>query len=243
MAVERFMGNLGEILLREGLITHDQLEEALRLQKETARSLSRILVEMGVITESVRMSFLKKKLGYEMISLNHVRVDPFILSQVPFAFAFKNHVVPIKLDKEGLTVAMEDPSDLILLDNIKSLVGMKVRPMIASSEDIASVLNQYPREIVEAGIEHVKPEGSLYRILRYAMLPVLCFLPLLLFIFVLYANEEIQGRVSVMKLSPFDFFLYIILAWGVWALVIFEINGIVFGKRPPRSMSKEELKR
>jgi hypothetical protein len=243
MAVERLTGSLGEILLREGLITHDQLEEALRIHKETTKSLGRILVEMGVITESVRMSFLKKKLGYEMTSLDQVRVPPFVLTQIPFGFAFKHHVAPIKLDKEGITVAMEDPSDILLLDDIKSIAGMRVRPVIASSEDIAKILDQYPKEFVEAARERGEAAPLWYRIVRYATFPILCFLPLFVFILVLYASEEVQALISGMRLTSFDFFLYIILAWGIWALVMFEINGIVFGKRSEEGRSEETSKK
>jgi hypothetical protein len=233
----RVTETLGEMLLREGVINHDQLEEALKRQKVTAeKSIGQILVDMGVITESVKMHFLQKKFNYEMFRLGNREIEPLLLSYIPKQYAQKYHVVPVGLDRGILIVAMDDPSDLNLLDNLKTTVGLTIRPVIASMADIDEILKQYP-EIKEEVYIAPKPHSSLYNIIRYIFFPVMGFLPLLLFIVLLKFSEKflvfITKVVQAGSSFSFDVFLYTLLGWGLWIIVMWEINGLIFEEKTP----------
>ena len=247
MVVKREIENLGEMLLREGLINNDQLEEALKRRKATEKSLGHILVEMGVITESVKMSFMRKKFGYEFFSLGDKRIDVLTLSYIPKPYAHKYHLVPVQVERGTLVVGMDHPSDLTLLDNLKTLVGMPIRPVIASSTDIDEVLEQYPEEKGYAGIP--TPPSLIYRAVRYVAFPILGFLPLIVFIALLGFSEGFRRKVNSVAGAEFSFdvFLYTLLGWGLWIIIVWEINGLIFQEKrksevyaPPEKEESEE---
>lgn len=213
-------GGLVEVLLREGLITRAHIEEALTIQRSTDKPLARILVEMGAITESAKMSVLKKVFGYDMAALVTEKLDPKILSLIPRSIAFRHYIVPVGIEGDSLILAMEDPSNLVLIDNLKALVGMAIRPVIASSADIDEALKHYPAEEVVYKLR----EPFLYRVLSATFLPVVGLLaPLIITLLVL-------GRyaVKLAKWQAFDFVLYFILGFGIWALITWEIEGLLF---------------
>jgi hypothetical protein len=249
MAEKREAETLGDMLLREGIISRGQLDEAVKRQKAASeKSVGQILVEMGVITESVKMSFLKKKFGYEFFTLGDKKVDLVLLSYIPKHYAEKYHVVPVGLDKGVLIVAMDDPSDLSLLDNLKTTVGMPIRPVITSATDIDDILKLYP-EGKEEYIIITTPPSTLYRTFKYLFLPVLGFFPLLVFIGLLNFSEGFVKAVTKITQAgssfSFDVFLYTLLGWGLWITIIWEINGLIFEpkgipKPPPPSEEPEE---
>ncbi|MCX7766744.1 MAG: hypothetical protein N2246_08605 [Candidatus Sumerlaeia bacterium] len=216
-------GGLVEILLSEGIISRAQVEEALQIQRSTDKPLVRILVEMGAITESAKMSILKKLFGYELVSLSPDDLNPKILSLIPRAIAIRHHVIPLRIEDNHLVLAMEDPSNLVLIDNLKALVGYTIRPVIASSSDIDEALKKYPAE--EVLFKFRAP--FLLRLLRGLFLPFLgLFLPIILTIFVLAKSEYLTIRLA--KLQFFDFILYFLLGLGIWALIVWEIEGLLF---------------
>lgn len=243
----RVTETLGEMLLREGVINHDQLEEALKRQKVTTeKSIGQILVDMGVITESVKMHFLQKKFGYELFRLGNKEIEPLLLSYIPKHYAQKYHVVPVGLDRGILIVAMDDPSDLSLLDNLKTTVGLSIRPVIANMTDIDEVLKQYPETKEEVYVLH-KPHSGIYNSIRYVFFPVMGFLPLLIFIALLKFSEGflvmITGVIQAGSSFSFDVFLYTLLGWGLWIILLWEINGLFFEEKTPlqQSHSSEEM--
>ncbi|MCD6385160.1 hypothetical protein J7M23_05215, partial [Candidatus Sumerlaeota bacterium] len=214
--------SLVDVLLREGLITQSQLNEAMRIQEATDKPLARILVELGAITESAKMSILKKTFGYELVSLVMEEIDPKILTLIPRSIAYRHHVVPIRIEDKTLVLAMEDPSNLVLIDNLKALVGMNIRPVIVSASDIDEALKLFPTVEVERKIR----VPFLSKLLRALFLPIVALAPLPIFILVLRMSESLQTKLA--PLTPFDFVLYFILGLGLWALIAWEINGIIF---------------
>jgi len=249
MVERRETETLGDMLLREGLISRDQLEEALKRQKAASeKSIGQILVDMGVITESVKMSFLKKKFGYEFFALGDKKVDLVLLSYIPKPYADKYHVVPVGLDKGTLIVAMDDPSDLSLLDSLKTTVGMPIRPVIAGSMDIDDILKLYP-ERKEDYIIITTPPSPLFKFIKYIFFPILGFLPLVVFIALLRFNEDFVRLVTKITQAgasfSFDVFLYTLLGWGLWIIIMWEINGLIFEEKgvlkpPPPPEEPEE---
>jgi hypothetical protein len=227
---------LGDALVREGIITTIQLKNALEKQRETGRSLGRVLVDLGFITEAMRMAVLQKTFNFEMIGLKKVKIDPAVLNMIPRVFAEKHGILPIRLEGGGtLVVAMEDPSDLVVIDAVKSQVGMNLKTYLATSDELAQTIRErYGGEAAEGSIPATAPvrRGLLYRVLAYCALPVLMFLPLAVLILLIVFHQGVQS--SFYDWSKFDFGLYTLLGWGLWAVVLYELNALIFKDRRER---------
>jgi hypothetical protein len=225
-------GGLGEILLREGLVTDSQLSTALHVQKETEKCLGRVLVEMGLITERVRMRILQQKLGYEIVRINPQRLDPMVLDYVPKSVAIKHRMVPVRLDLDTLVVAMEDPTDVMALDDLKAITGFRVRPVIAGIEEIEAVLQQYPERSEEIVVE--RGPSALFRILGDVALLVLLVAPIIFLLFYVSGNPELRSRYAGASFSV-DIFIFMLLGYGIYAVIAFEIWALIFQRRPAKS--------
>lgn len=225
MAENRSWGGLGDLLLHEGLITDSQLTTALQVQKETEKCLGRVLVEMGLITERVRMRLLQQRLGYEIVQIDPQRLESMVLEYLPKSVALKHRLVPVRLDFDTLVVAMEDPTDVTILDHLKSIAGLRIRPVIASVEEIEAVLEQYPEKAEAIEIEAALPMW--WRILADALLVVLLVVPILIFFF-LYVptNPELQSRFA-QRGARVDVFIFTFIGCGIYAVIAFEIWSLI----------------
>lgn len=230
MSPEPYGGNLGDMLLREGLVTNEALEEALRRQRQTDLPLGRILVEMNAITESVKLNFFQKRFGSEIVSLRDHQIPDILYSYIPRQLAMKARVVPYKMEGDTLVVAMEDPSDLVTLDNLKAQTGLKIRPMVASSSDIETVLDAYPHIEEEEAVVVAPAKRLGGRLFKYLFFPVMAFLPLLIMGFLLVFSRRFQRFLlnppEAWGFATFDLVLSIMLLWGLWALIVYEIDGL-----------------
>jgi hypothetical protein len=237
MVEVRRHSSLGDFLVREGIISQSQFNKALEVQAETLRSIGRILVDMGLISENMRMTVLRKQFGFEVATLKNVTVPADVLQRIPYTFAEKHRVVPLRLEKNNvLAVAMEDPSDLLVTDAIKSQIGMNVRAFVASCDDIQHVLDQYqtgsedqpiltsPRRVVHSRMK---------AFLQTAGFWALAILPLALFFVSIQCDwwgvqESLNRQREMGNLGMWDLTLYIILSWGLWTVILFEVNGFLF---------------
>jgi TM2 domain-containing membrane protein YozV len=228
--------NIGEILLREGLITNAQLDMALSRQKDTDLPLMRILVENGFIDETHRLNFFKRQFGIPLISLENVQIDPILYTYIPAQIARRHHLVPVKLDRDGLVVAMEDPSDLVLIDNLKELVGLRIKPVVAPSAEIQAALEGYPQEPVhETVVERAERFDPVVRFFSWFFLPIMSTALLVLIALAIAYYEPFQkwlrfqlGDNVTKSAQAFTVFLYFFLTWGVWTILMFEVRGLVF---------------
>jgi len=233
MADDRSWGSLGDLLLREGLITDSQLTTALQVQKQTERSLGRVLVEMGLITERVRMRLLQQRLGYDIVHINPQRIEQMVLDHLPKPIAVKHRLVPVKLELDTLVVAMEDPTDVRVIDDLKSMTGFRIRPVIASIEEIEAVLQKYPEKTEEVVIE--APPSIWPRLLGALLLVVFLALPFVVFLIYVQTSPELQSRFA--QPGAFvDVFFLTLLGYGIYAVVVFEIWALLFQEQhKPRS--------
>lgn len=223
-------------MLREGLITNAQLDIALARQKETDQPLMRILVESGFIDETRRLNFFKRQFGIPLISLESVTIDPILYTYIPAHLARRHHLVPVKLDRDGLVVAMEDPSDLVLIDNLKELVGLRIKPVVAPSAEIQAALEGYPEEAApEKVLERAERFDPAVRFFSWFFLPIMSSAMLFLIASLITWYEPFQRWLrnhladSVTKSAQaFTVFLYFFLTWGVWTIIVYEIRGLVF---------------
>lgn len=231
MAVANSTPNLGEVLLREGLVTQSQLRSALNEQKQTAHSLGRVLVEKGIISEDVRTSVLKKAFGLRTIDLKNVEFDPLLTVMIPSAFAQKHRILPVRQEGDGiLVVAMEDPSDMMVLDAVKNQVGMRIRPYIANSQELADALIELyhgdgaPKPAAESSGRAKK----IFWVFLKIFFTFLYFAPILVGFLLITYVQEAQDFANAT--NTFDLGLYTVLLMALWAIIIFEINGLLFGR-------------
>lgn len=133
---------IGDILLREGLITEAQLVEALGLQKTNKKKLGDILIERGIIHEVDLLRILADIYQLPIIDLDHIVTDQKLLSSFTLEVLQKNKVFPIEVKDQSLFVATNDPLDVAALQEIRYVSGYPVKPVLASLDQIMLRLNQ-----------------------------------------------------------------------------------------------------
>src|SRR5512135_1224032 len=123
---------LGELLLKAKLINPDQLQEALKHQKDSGMKLGEALVRLGFVTEEDITETLSSQFGVPSINLSHFEIDPNVLKLVPAEVARKYNILPVNKTGATLTIAMADPTNVFAMDDLKFMTGYNVEPVVAS---------------------------------------------------------------------------------------------------------------
>lgn len=161
---------LGEILIAEGVINSEQLEMALSEQKELGLKLGEYLENEGLLTEETLIQSLTKQLGIKFVDLAHIHIKEDILNMLPEELTRKNQVLPISVENGKLVVAMSDPLDYFVAEEIRGIAGLKVEPVMAKREVIdQSIKKYYGRSTSEKALsdfvknkpKQIKPESGL----------------------------------------------------------------------------------
>ncbi len=145
MATAAAGGNdrLGDILMREGLITRDQLAAALAEQKSSGHRLGFVLVKLGLVQELEVTKVLARQYRMPAVDLARFEVDPKILKLVPADFALKHVVLALKREGRTLTVAMADPTNTGVLDDLKFITRFDLFPVIAGEYTLRSIIEKH----------------------------------------------------------------------------------------------------
>ena len=152
---------LGEMLVDVGVITEEQLSKALAMQKGSGKRLGTVLVDEHFITETQLIETLRMQLGIDFIDLNKAKIDPSMVNLVPKAIAKKERVVPVKLDRDTLYLAMEDPMNFMAIEAVKNATRKRVVAMIAYSRSIDRALNVlYENEGAARAMEQMREAGG-----------------------------------------------------------------------------------
>jgi type IV pilus assembly protein PilB len=133
---------LGELLVRENMITSDQLRKAIEEQKRTGGRLGTHLTGMGYIGDEELTQFLSKQYGVPAINLAEFDIDAEVIKLIPRDVAEKHQVIPINRAGATLIVAMSDPSNIFAIDDIKFLTGYNVEAVVASEDSIKRAIDQ-----------------------------------------------------------------------------------------------------
>lgn len=133
---------IGELLVRGGVITRQQLTDALNQQKAKDSNLLAELVNLGFTSEDQLTLFLAKQFGIEIINLDNEIIEDSVFNLVPFDLMQKHQLVPIKLVGPALTVAMTDPTNLVAINEVKFIAGYGVRVVLASGGAIKKLLDR-----------------------------------------------------------------------------------------------------
>lgn len=153
---------LGEMLVDAHVLSQDKVEEAVKLQENSGKRLGAVLLENGYITETQLIDVLKIQLGIDFIDVNKETIDPSMASIVPKSIAEQYHVVPIKLEKDKLILAMEDPLNFRALEAVKQITKYKVTPYIAYASAVErAILVLYENEGASIAIEQMKQERGI----------------------------------------------------------------------------------
>jgi len=134
---------LGEILLKESLITQDQLEKALEFQRSNGGKLGSCLTKMGFITDDDITGVLSRQYGVPSINLKYYEIDPNVIKLIPQDTALRYQVIPLSRVGSVLTIAMTDPTNVFAMDDIKFMTGFNVEPVVASESAIAESISRF----------------------------------------------------------------------------------------------------
>ncbi len=212
---------LGEILLEEGIITHQQLMQVLQTQKADSRKLGEILVDEGIITDQQLSPVLARIYQLPFVFLDDVTMDNKVLSLVSLEVLNKNKVLPFELDGNSLKVATSNPLDVTALQEIQYLSGFQVSPVIAGIKDIKDHLEQCAGMIDPvAPLKPGRETGA-------DATPIIKFVESLL-------GKAIKERASDIHLEPMQ----------AQMRVRFRIDGVLYEKNPvPKDIERKVLSR
>lgn len=149
--------NLGELLVREQMLNKTQLKTAVDFQLKNEVSIGSAIVSLGYLSEEEMAQTLSREFGHPFIDLDQFEVYPDVLDLIPAEMAKKYLIMPIHLNRNTLTLAMMDPTDLDSLEDIKFRTGLSLQPVIASESAIVRATQKYygssdairPKHIVE----------------------------------------------------------------------------------------------
>jgi type IV pilus assembly protein PilB len=121
---------LGDLLVREKVITDQQLEEALKVQKQTGGRLGSVLVKLGFLSDEDVTNFLSRQYGVPAINLNYFEIDPAVVKLVPQETAKRYQILPLSRVGASLTIAMVDPTNVFAMDDVLRVDRARRRPRI-----------------------------------------------------------------------------------------------------------------
>src|SRR3954464_900203 len=127
---------LGDLLVKEKIITPEQLEQANKVQKEQSCRLRSALVKLGFLTDEDVTNFLSRQYGVPAINLSYFEIDPAVVKLIPFETAKRYQILPLSRVGASLTIAMVDPTNVFAMDDIKFMTGFNIEPVVASESSI-----------------------------------------------------------------------------------------------------------
>jgi type IV pilus assembly protein PilB len=134
---------LGELLLKERMVSPQQLQDALNHQRLNGGKLAAAFVSLGFVTDEEITSLLSRQYGVPSISLDHFEVDPAIIKILPAETARKYQVLPLSRCGATVTIAMADPTNVFAMDDIKFMTGCNVEPVVASESALEDAIDRY----------------------------------------------------------------------------------------------------
>ncbi|HEX5834134.1 MAG TPA: type IV-A pilus assembly ATPase PilB [Pyrinomonadaceae bacterium] len=134
---------LGEILVRENLISPQNLREALDYQREHGGRLGPSLVKLGLISDDMITAVLSRQYGIPSVNLDLFNIDPAVLRLIPQEVAQKHSVLPLSRVGATLTLAMVDPTNVYALDDVKFMTGLNVEPVVVAENSVQQAIANY----------------------------------------------------------------------------------------------------
>ncbi len=222
---------IGELLKEKGLITEEQLDEALSLQRSGGKLLGKILVEKGYVNEEDILSVLSVQLGMKEVDLSKVKIPKDLLDRVPGAIAKAYKIMPVRMEGNALVVAMGDPMNVQILDDLRFMLDCEVKGLRSNETDVNDAIDKfYAGKVenvadllkeVEATVTTVKEEerevtdlAALEEMAR--QLPIVKLVNLVLI-------QAIKDRASDIHFEPFE----------DQFKIRYRVDGILYEMLPP----------
>ena len=146
---------LGDLLVKEKVITTEQLEQAVKLQKESHSRLASALVKLGFLSDEDVTNFLSRQYGVPAINLSYFEIDPAVVKLIPYETAKRYQILPLSRVGASLTIAMVDPTNVFAMDDIKFMTGFNIEPVVASESSILEGIEKAYGTSKEAELEQV----------------------------------------------------------------------------------------
>lgn len=148
------------ILVENKIITEEELEKALEVQKKDGGRITDILVKENIISHRELIAALSQHLGFPPLDINRIKLDPNVVSIVSKDVCRFYQVIPVAKAGNLLTMAMSDPLNVFALDDIKLMTGLEIAPVISRSEDLVQVMNEFftPKANIESILKEASPE-------------------------------------------------------------------------------------
>ncbi|HSK64100.1 MAG TPA: type IV-A pilus assembly ATPase PilB [Pyrinomonadaceae bacterium] len=134
---------LGEILVRENLISPQNLREALDYQREHGGRLAFNLVKLGLVSDDMITAVLSRQYGIPSVNLDLFNIDPSVLRLIPQEVAQKHFVLPLSRVGATLTLAMVDPTNVFALDDVKFMTGLNIAPVVVAEGSVQQAIAKY----------------------------------------------------------------------------------------------------
>jgi len=134
---------LGQMLIQEGVLTEEQLEKALSLQKSKRRKLGELLVEERLVDEQVMLHCLSRRLGLPSVKLRPGLIDPLVVDTLDKELAERHAIIAMFKVEDALTVAMAEPQALLVVDDLQRQTGLRIQPVVALEPNIREFIKKY----------------------------------------------------------------------------------------------------
>jgi len=197
---------LGDLLLSVGKINEEQLKRALVKQRSTGEKIGEVLVDMGLVSELDIIEVLEFQLGIPHVNLSKYTINAEITNIVSEDFARKNILIPIEKYKNRLKVAMADPLNLFIIDDLKIISGLEIEPVISTRNDIFNSIDRYfGKQTAEKAIEDFKEQYKIEDIdnLDEEMLNEINNAPVVRLINSII-RQAIKAKASDIHIEPFE---------------------------------------
>ncbi len=146
---------LGDLLVKEKVINTEQLEQALKHQKDNNCRLGASLVKLGFLTDDDVTNFLSRQYGVPAINLQFFEVDSSVVKLIPQETAKRYQILPLSRVGASLTIAMVDPTNVFAMDDIKFMTGFNIEPVVASESAILGAIEKAYGTSAEEDLEKV----------------------------------------------------------------------------------------
>jgi type IV pilus assembly protein PilB len=146
---------LGDLLVKEKVISQEQLEQALKAQRESNCRLGSALVKLGFLSEEDVTNFLSRQYGVPAINLSYFEIDASVVKLIPYETAKRYQILPLSRVGASLTIAMVDPTNVFAMDDIKFMTGFNIEPVVASETAIMDGVEKAYNSQSEENLEDV----------------------------------------------------------------------------------------
>ena len=138
-----FKDKIGNLLVRSGVITQEQLDHALSVQAKAGGLIGQILVKNGYLDKKALFEFLQKQMGVDFVDVENIQIDEEVLQLVSSSIAKVHNLIPIEKSNNALKVAMSDPMNIFSIDDLRLTTGLEIIPCLGDEEQIVAQIDKY----------------------------------------------------------------------------------------------------